>query len=124
MIESSMRIFSIVRKIPKGKVASYGRVARLAKTSPRAVGQIMKRNPFAPKVPCHRVICSDGKIGGFNGSNKKNIQKKINLLRKEGVKLKTTGLEKNFSIESLVLALSYTNFFDIKEFFYDVCKFF
>jgi len=81
----SKRVYELTKKIPKGKVSSYGWIAKKLKTSPRAVGQILKRNPYAPQVPCHRVVCSDGKVGGFSGSNLKNIIKKINLLKKEGV---------------------------------------
>ncbi len=82
------KVYSIVKKIPKGKVMTYGQIARILNTSPRAVGQALKRNPFSPKVPCHRVIMSDGSIGGFNGSNPRNIKKKIRMLRKEGISVR------------------------------------
>jgi len=77
------RVYAICRKIPKGETMSYGEVAKLLHSSPRAVGQALKRNPYAPIVPCHRVIKSDGSLGGFNG--KMNSKKKINLLKSEGV---------------------------------------
>ncbi len=80
------KVYSIVKKIPKGKVMTYGQIAKILKTSPRAVGQALKRNPYFPKVPCHRVIMSNGSIGGFNGANLKNIKIKIKLLKKEGYK--------------------------------------
>ena len=57
----------------------------------RAVGQAMRCNPYAPEVPCHRVVASDGTIGGFSGKwdpNSKEVKRKILLLRKEGVKVK------------------------------------
>ncbi len=82
------RVYAIVKKVPKGKVTTYKAIALKLNSSPRAVGQALKVNPFAPVVPCHRVIMSDGKIGGFSGSNPKNIQKKIALLKKEGYKSK------------------------------------
>lgn len=79
------KVFLIVRKIPRGKVLSYKEVARLA-DSPcawRAVGNILNKNRN-PKIPCHRVIKSDGKIGGYNRGGRK----KIALLSKEGVIIK------------------------------------
>lgn len=54
----------------------------------RAVGQVLKNNPYAPEVPCHRVVRSDGKIGGFMGKiNGKEIEIKIARLQAEGVKV-------------------------------------
>ena len=79
------RVYAIVKKVPEGKTTSYKAIADKLKTSPRAVGQALKVNPFSPVVPCHRVIHADGRIGGFSGSNPKNIKKKIEMLRKEGV---------------------------------------
>lgn len=79
-----MKVYKVTSKIPKGKTMTYGQIAKRLRTSPRAVGQALKRNPFAPKVPCHRVIMSDGGLGGFNGNKKKNIAIKRKLLVKEG----------------------------------------
>ena len=62
---------------------TYGEISKILDSSPRAVGQALKRNPYAPKVPCHRVIKSDGTLGGYNGEM--NSKKKIRLLKKEGV---------------------------------------
>ncbi len=78
------RVLKIVRKIPRGKVLTYKKVAELAK-NPRAfrvVGNILNKNRNS-KIPCHRVIRSDGKIGGYN----RGVKQKILLLEKEGVKL-------------------------------------
>jgi methylated-DNA-[protein]-cysteine S-methyltransferase len=84
----AQKVYQLTKKIPKGKVTTYKALAQALNTKAyRAVGQVLKKNPFAPQVPCHRVIRSNGTIGGFNGkSSGKNIQKKINLLKKEGVK--------------------------------------
>jgi len=95
----SNRVYSIVKKIPKGKVSSYGKIAKKVRTSARAVGQILKRNPYSPRVPCHRVVCFDGKIGGFNGSSYKNIKKKINMLRKEGVEFEKGKVKKECFVQ-------------------------
>jgi O-6-methylguanine DNA methyltransferase len=65
---------------------TYGEIAKILHSSPRAVGQALKRNPYAPIVPCHRVIHADGRIGGYNGV--RNSKKKIEMLKKEGVKIK------------------------------------
>jgi O-6-methylguanine DNA methyltransferase len=70
------KVYRIVKKIPKGKTTTYKIIADKLKTSPRAVGQALKRNPYAPAVPCHRVIMSNGKIGGYCG----NQQKKNDIL--------------------------------------------
>ena len=60
------------------------------------MGSAMKNNPYAPHVPCHRVVKSDGSIGGFGGQIKgKKIQEKISLLKKEGIKFKGNKI-KNF----------------------------
>ena len=89
------KVYQLLKKVPKGKVTTYGALAKKLKTSPRAVGQAMRTNPFAPKVPCHRVIRSDGSIGGFRGRTKgKTISEKIKLLRKEGVEIKKNRVEK------------------------------
>jgi O-6-methylguanine DNA methyltransferase len=80
----SERVFFIVKKIPKGKVFTYQEVAKQAGSpkASRAVGNILHRNKD-PKIPCHRVIRSDGVAGGYNGLIKN--KKKIDILRKEGV---------------------------------------
>lgn len=84
------RVYAVVTKIPKGKVMSYKQVAEeLGTKAYQAVGQALKNNPYAPKVPCHRVIRSDGSIGGFNGkTDGKEIERKIRMLESEGVKIK------------------------------------
>nr|AKQ02626.1 O-6-methylguanine DNA methyltransferase [uncultured Parcubacteria bacterium Rifle_16ft_4_minimus_37658]AKQ05681.1 O-6-methylguanine DNA methyltransferase [uncultured Parcubacteria bacterium Rifle_16ft_4_minimus_23641] len=76
----SRRVLNIVRKIPRGKTLTYKEVAIRA-GKPRAyrvVGNILNKN-YDPKIPCHRVIRSDGKIGGYNRGTKN----KLSLLKKE-----------------------------------------
>ena len=77
-------VIAIVKKIPKGKTLSYGEVASKAghPRAARAVGAIMASNKDK-EVPCHRVIRSDGKIGGYNGIQ--GTKDKAALLRREGV---------------------------------------
>ena len=61
------RVIEAVSLIPIGYVASYGLVAKVVGGSPRAVGRVMALNPFAPIVPCHRVVSSDFTLGGYGG---------------------------------------------------------
>jgi O-6-methylguanine DNA methyltransferase len=61
------RVLEVTRLIPVGYVASYGALSEAAGGSPRAVGGVMAANPFAPIVPCHRVVRSDFTLGGYGG---------------------------------------------------------
>ena len=97
------RVYDAVRRIPSGHVSTYGAVARfLGVRSARAVGQALRRNPFAPQVPCHRVIAADLAIGGFNGRRQgAEVRRKLALLAAEGVvfergQLKDVGRLWNF----------------------------
>ncbi|MBT3296166.1 MAG: MGMT family protein [Verrucomicrobia bacterium] len=85
--EFEEKIYSLILTIPRGKVATYKMVARaIGCGSCQAVGQALKRNPFAPRVPCHRVIASDLSMGGFAGQRSGNeIDNKLRLLEEEGV---------------------------------------
>ena len=78
----SSRVYAVVKKIPRGKVLTYIQVAAKAgnRRAARAVGTLMAKN-FNPKIPCHRVIRSDGTIGNYNRGGPK---KKLAILRKEG----------------------------------------
>lgn len=92
-IESSStaaRVYDLLIQVPAGRVTTYGALAKAAgiPKAPRLIGAIMRGNPNAPKVPCHRVVKSDGAIGGYSGSADENIRKKISLLESEGVRVK------------------------------------
>jgi len=78
------KVRGIVAKIPRGEVRTYFAVAKLAGNvkAARAVGNILHQN-FDPKIPCHRVVRADGKIGGFN----RGLIEKIRKLKSEGVKI-------------------------------------
>ncbi|MBI2541149.1 MGMT family protein [Candidatus Woesearchaeota archaeon] len=90
------KIYSLLKKVPKGKVTTYKALAEAAGTKAyRAVGQAMKCNPYAPIVPCHRVVAADGSIGGFQGTKNtgsKEIRKKISMLKKERIKIKNNRI--------------------------------
>jgi methylated-DNA-[protein]-cysteine S-methyltransferase len=85
-----LSIYELTRRIPSGCVTTYGELARAAGCgSARAVGQALRRNPFAPEVPCHRVIAADLKSGGFQGERAgKRVRSKLALLESEGVAFK------------------------------------
>jgi O-6-methylguanine DNA methyltransferase len=92
-IESSKkaeRVYELLKQVPRGRVTTYGALAKAAgmPKASRLVGAIMRGNPNAPRVPCHRVVRSDGGIGGYSGSAEENIRKKIAMLTSEGVKTK------------------------------------
>ena len=90
------KIYALLKKVPKGKVTTYKALAeKLGTKAYRAVGQAMRCNPYAPKVPCHRVVASDGSIGGFMGKNdvnSKEVRKKSMMLKKEGVIIKNNKI--------------------------------
>lgn len=88
------KVYDIVACIPKGRVSTYAAVAKaIGCGSPRAVGQALRVNPFAPEVPCHRVISSSLKAGGFQGETQgTSVLKKLGLLRREGVEFDRSGI--------------------------------
>jgi methylated-DNA-[protein]-cysteine S-methyltransferase len=89
-MDFTTKVYNLCKKVPKGRVTTYKILAeKLSTKAYRAVGMAMKRNPYAPKVPCHRVVSASGHVGGFKGKTKgKAIKDKILMLEKEGVKVK------------------------------------
>lgn len=93
-------VWEATRRVPKGKVTTYAAIAKLIgrPRAVRAVGNALNKNPYAPQVPCHRVVKSDGGLGGFAGG----VKNKKQILEKEGVKIKNNKIinfdEKLFSI--------------------------
>lgn len=81
----SEKVWKACAKVPRGRVTTYKEIARALRSKAcRAVGNALNKNPFAPRVPCHRVVNSDGKVGGYAHGQKK----KIALLKKEGITIK------------------------------------
>ena len=82
-----LKVWAYLRKIPRGSVKTYSQVAKdIGKPlAIRAVAIAIGKNPYAPKIPCHRVIRSDGSLGGYSG--KGGVKTKRFLLKKEGIKL-------------------------------------
>ena len=82
-----LKVWNYLKTIPKGTVKTYKQVA-IAIKSPKAVRAVANacgKNPYAPKIPCHRVIRSDGDLGGYSGRG--GIKTKLRLLRSEKVNI-------------------------------------
>ncbi len=79
------KVYLALLDVPAGRRISYGELARrIGCRSAQAVGQALKRNPFAPEVPCHRVVAADGSLGGYNGKREgEQIERKRALLESE-----------------------------------------
>ncbi len=87
--EFTLEVLELVKKIPRGRVSTYKEIGKaLGRRGQiyRAVGRALKENPCPVKIPCHRVVCSDGSLGGYSG--KGGIKRKIKLLESEGIKIK------------------------------------
>ena len=83
-----LKVWNYLKKIPKGKVKTYTDIAKAIgkPLAVRAVANAIGKYPYPPEIPCHRVIRSDGSLGGYSG--KGGIQKKRHLLRSEKVFIK------------------------------------
>lgn len=77
------KVYQATARIPRGRVSTYQAIARACGCpgAARAVGNALNKNPYAPQVPCHRVLRSNGQIGGFAWGT----AKKVAMLRKEGL---------------------------------------
>ena len=80
------KVYKNLLEVPKGKITTYGELAKAIglKNGQRVIGKIMNKNPYPVIVPCHRVIKSDGKIGGYAWGEKV----KAKMLSNEGIKIK------------------------------------
>src|SRR5437763_440699 len=78
----NQKVWALTARVPKGQVTTYGEIARCLGTNGyRAVGNALNKNPYAPAVPCHRVVGSDGSLTGFAGG----LRKKEKMLQDEGI---------------------------------------
>jgi methylated-DNA-[protein]-cysteine S-methyltransferase len=82
-----LKVWTYLKKIPRGSVKTYSQVAKGIRKplAVRAVANAIGKNPYSPKIPCHRVIRSDGSLGGYSGKGGVKIKKL--LLKKEGITL-------------------------------------
>ena len=82
-----LKVWAYLSKIPRGSVKTYAQVAKAIgkPLAVRAVANAIGKNPYPPKIPCHRVIRSDGSLGGYSG--KGGVKTKKFLLQKEGITL-------------------------------------
>lgn len=79
------QVYKKLSEVPQGKVTTYGELAKVVglKNGQRIIGQIMKKNPYPVIIPCHRVVKSDGKVGGYAYGE----AIKSSMLKKEGIKI-------------------------------------
>ena len=82
-----VKVWGYLKKIPRGSVKTYSQVAKAIgkPRAVRAVANAIGKNPYAPKIPCHRVIRSNGSLGGYSG--KGGVKTKKLLLKREGITL-------------------------------------
>lgn len=87
------RVYAALMEVPRGRATTYSALARrVGCRSAQAVGQALKANPFAPQVPCHRVVAADGSLGGFCGERDgRQLVRKRRLLESEGVPFTPDG---------------------------------
>ncbi len=83
---SREEVFKLVKKIPRGMVTTYGELAKAVgkPKAARAIGAILRANTRPIEIPCHRVVCSDGRVGGYS----LGVDLKIRLLEQEGIRIK------------------------------------
>lgn len=82
------KVYNHVKKIPKGKICTYGIIGKKLKIHPRAVARVLSKNPELVKTPCYRIILSTGKIGGYVLGTKE----KVKLLKKEKIEIKNNKI--------------------------------
>jgi methylated-DNA-[protein]-cysteine S-methyltransferase len=85
--EFQEKVYALCRRVPAGRVTTYGEIAGTLHTRAyQAVGQALRRNPYAPEVPCHRVVAADGSLHGFCGQTAGDeLSRKKEMLKREGV---------------------------------------
>lgn len=84
----------LLKKIPKGKVTTYKEMARVCRTSPRAIGRIMANNSDPFNFPCYKVVASNGELRGYSGHG--GLMTKKKLLEKEGIKIKDGKVDRKY----------------------------
>ena len=86
----SEKVYKVISRIPRGKISTYKEVAKVLNCKAyRAVGNALNKNPYAPRAPCHRIINSNGRVGGFASG----VKAKIKILEKEGIIIKNNKID-------------------------------
>ena len=102
--DADLRVYKLLRKLPKGVVTTYGAIGKKLGMNPRHVGFVLSRNKHPEKYPCYKVIKSDGSIGGYtsgkNNNRETSEQKKRKLLA-DGVIINGSKVSKNSIIRRL-----------------------
>lgn len=83
-------VYSLLEKVPRGKVTTYGELARAVGLHPRTVGMLMKRNSDPAGIPCYRVVRSDGSLGGYSAGGR---EKKKSLLERDGIRVRNGKID-------------------------------
>ena len=96
----AQKVYEVVKNIPKGKVMTYKQIGeKLNSKAYQAIGQALKNNPDPKNIPCHRVVKSNGEIGGYFGHIDDDLsKKKEELLLTEGIKIVDGKVDKNWVI--------------------------
>ena len=84
------RVYSLLKRVPMGKVTTYKQLAEAVNTHPRVIGMLMKNNKDPVNIPCYKVVKSDGSLGGYSGRD--GIKTKILLLQKDGIIVKNNKI--------------------------------
>lgn len=87
--KENRRLSCLLKKIPKGKVTTYGILAKKLRMNPQAVGKLLSKNTMPEKIPCYKVIMSDGRVGGYSGG----LKRKTLLLRKDRIEIKNGKID-------------------------------
>jgi len=89
------KVYQLIKQVPKRRVTTYKSITQALNCKAyQAVGNALRHNPYTPQVPCHRVIKSNGAIGGFNGKKKgQEIKNKQQLLKNEGIKINKNQIQ-------------------------------
>ena len=88
------KAIQLLKKIPKGKVATYKEMARVCKTSPRAIGRIMANNDHPVEYPCYKVVASSGELTGYSAPG--GLAAKRKLLKRDGVGFAGNRVDKKY----------------------------